>query len=792
MECSQSTLDALEFDKVKVCILERAVSAPGREVLKFLGASDDPEEIQSGLRLVLEGIDLISFGDPISVPRIPDIRRSLQASRAPGSILGIANLLEAGSIIASSGRLFAFFSARRDKYPRLFDLLSRLHPHPELLQVLQAALDPATESVRDSASPTLKRLRREISRLRSEIRDRVETCLSNLPDRVTQERLVTIRAGRFVIPVKERQRGRVEGIVHDQSASGATLFVEPIETVEPNNRLRQLELSERQEVERVLQELTARVSAVAPELIRNVEILGEFDAIYAKASFSRDLRATEPVFNDRGRILLRDARHPLLFNRLKAEGRAEALVPLRLTLGDEAFWTLILTGPNAGGKTVAMKTVGLLALLAQSGLPIPAGPQSELPIFSSIFADIGDSQSVENDLSSFSSHVTKVVEICQKADSRALVLLDEVGSSTEPDQGSALSTALLKELARRGCRTIATTHHAALKVLAHDSEGMQNGSMAFDTGTLRPTFHLRLGVPGSSYAFEIARRLGLPNEIVDAAVEIAGSDIGRTESLIAGLDEACERAREHLERAEADRKKLDVLIKDYETQMGALDRERRTLKRTAQEEAERILKEANALIERTVRELRQRQADKTSIRSAHESIQRAKASLGRELAEARRTGMLHTLNVGDRVWIPSLERAGIVLSNDRGGERVRVEVGKLKMELSLTELEAPRSVPEPKTRLGPDRYTGEEAVSLEVDLRGMTFDEASDVVEKYLDELQLAGVGRATIIHGKGTGVLRKKVGDLLARHPLVKSQRLGGAREGGSGVTIVELDTDV
>ena len=784
-------MKALEFDRVKECILERAVSSLGREALESLVPSDDPNEVQSRLRQVLEAVDLIAFGDPISVPEVPDIRRSLQTSRTPGSVLGITTLLEVGSIIESSGRLFTFFSDRRDQYPLIFDLLSRLHPHPDILRALQTALDPATESVKDSASPQLKSLRRDIDKLRSDIRDRVESILSKLPDQVPQERLVTIRSGRFVIPIKDGQKGRVDGIVHDQSASGATLFVEPLATVESNNQLRQLELAERREVERILRELTGTIAEVAPELAENVEVLGRFDAVYAKASFSRDLGATEPVFNDQGTILLRGARHPLLLYRLREESLTEELVPLELTLGDEEFWTLILTGPNAGGKTVSLKTVGLLALLAQSGLPIPAEPQSELPIFSSIFADIGDSQSIENDLSSFSSHVRHLAEICEKADTRSLVLLDEIGSSTEPDQGSALSMALLLNLTRRGCRTIATTHHAALKALAHDSDGMANGSMAFDAGTLRPTFHLRLRIPGSSYAFEIARRLGLPDEIVDEALRIAGSDIGRVESLIAGLDDAYQRYNERLEQMEADREKLETLREDYETRMGELERERRAFKQTAQEEAERILNEANALIEKTVWVLRQQQADKASIRSAHSGIQKAKAALRKDLEEEGSSGTFHALSTGDRVWIPRLEREGRVLSNSDDKERIRVEVGNLKMELSPRELEPAGKIAESKGHSGPDRLHLEGGVSLEVDLRGMTFDEATEIVDKYLDDLQLARVPRATIIHGKGTGVLRKKVGEFLKRHALVKSQRLGAANEGGNGVTIVELDTD-
>ena len=377
MECTQQALQTLEFDKVRAHIAERTVSAMGRQEIETLSPTDDPERISRRLKPVLECMDLIAFGQPLSIRNIPDIRPALGAGAVPGAILHIPELLSIAEILEGSRRLLSYMLEHREKYPRLWELTGLLNAFPELEEAFSRALDPVTERVKDSASTALRRIRRGIESLRTRIREQVETILNKLPDNVVQDRLVTIRGVRFVIPIRENQVGRMQGLVHDQSASGATLFVEPMATVEMNNQLRKLELAERQEIERILQHLTAQVAEVGDALRDNLDILAQFDAIYAKASFSRDLDGTEPLFNTHGQIALRGARHPLLVYRVRAEDNPESLVPLNLNLGAEDCRTMILTGPNAGGKTVALKTVGILALMVHAGLPIPAQPRSE-------------------------------------------------------------------------------------------------------------------------------------------------------------------------------------------------------------------------------------------------------------------------------------------------------------------------------------------------------------------------------------------------------------------------------
>ena len=789
MNVGADTAFTLEYNKVIDRIAERTASRIGKEIVLALQPVDEAEQIEGRLRPVLETMDLIAFDDPLAAFHIPDIRKSLQTTATPGTLLEIRELLDIAEVLAASERVRAYVGKRKAKYPRLHQLTDQLSTHPDLSKEMERVLDPATESVRDNASSELRRLRRSIEQVRDAIREQADAVLHRLPDTVVQDRLLTIRDGRFVIPVRESQKGRVEGVIHDQSATGQTVFIEPMVSVQSSNRLRQLELAERQEILRILRKLADAVADIRDEIAANLRILGQFDAIYARASYSREIDATEPLFNDCGTFRLNGARHPVLTHRMRQTGQEGSVVPLDLLLGTETYWTLILTGPNAGGKTVALKTVGLLALMAHAGLPIPAQPRSEIPRLSGIFADIGDAQSIENDLSTFSSHVANLARICNEADDRSLVLLDEIGASTDPDQGSALAISLLTELTQRHTRTIATTHHGTLKAFAHETDGIENGSMAFDAQTLQPTFALRLQVPGSSYAFEIARRFGLPDAIVDHAEKLAGEEVGKVEALIQKLDNTHRAYQEQLEAVEEERREISVTRADYDQRLNQIQQRERDLRRTAQEEARQILNDANALIERTVQEIRHSKADTKTIREAHSAVGEARASLDRRILRAEPHRPAVHASAGDVVFIPRLNQTGTVITE---GSRLMVEVGALKVEVSPREIEIREKKEEPavghREAVKTDRDTD---IGLDVDLRGLTFDEASDVVDRYIDDLMLAGMERAAIIHGKGTGALRKKIGDYLRHDPRVKSQRLGDHNEGGSGVTVVELEAD-
>jgi len=791
MDISPKTLITLEFDKVLSQISARAVSDIGRGEIQTLLPVDDLQLIQTRMGPVLETMDLIAFDDPMSVGSIPDIRSSLQASTVPGTVLTIGELLEIGLVLQESRRLLTYLKKRKEKYPKLWLIISGLSEEPWLEEAFQKALDPATESVKDSASPELRQIRRSIDQTKASIRERVESILAKLPDDVVQDRLVTLRGGRYVIPIRENQKSRMNGLIHDQSSSGATLFMEPMAAVELNNKLKQLELAEQQEIKRILRQLSESVAQTSQQLDHNLRLLCSFDSLYARAAYCRNLDAAEPDFNEEGFVLLKGARHPLLVQRMLDEAESGSVVPLDLKLGDESSWTLILTGPNAGGKTVALKTLGLLALMAQSGLPVPVQPKSQLPVFHGIFADIGDAQSIENDLSTFSSHVSNLVDICRGAHRNALVLLDEIGSSTDPDQGSALAMALLQELTGRGCRTVATTHHGALKAFAHSTPGISNGSMAFDAATLQPTFQLRLNIPGSSYAFEIARRLNMPGDIIDTAEEIAGSEVGRVESLIAELDETYQRYTEELELAEKNRLEMEALKTDYEARVDDVNRREHELKHGARQEAQRILSDANALVERTVRELRENKADRASIKTAHAGLDAARQDIVKHLEVSEPEPAEIVLAPGETVWVSSFGKEGRIISLKEGSGRALVEVGKVRVELSLADLQSRQPEPDSKNTASTTSFKTRSDIEISLDLRGMTVEEALDAVDKYVDDLYMGRVEIATVIHGKGTGALRKAVSTFLNSHSFIKSQRLGKYGEGGSGVTIVALHMD-
>ena len=626
----EHTIEVLEFDKVVLRIAGQSGSEMGREEVLSVAPVGDPEVIRQRLGRASEMMDLIGFDDPVPARGIPDIRRALARCGAEGIALSLEELSQVGEALSVFRQLRDYLDRRRAKYPSLLGLTERLRSHPEVEEAIGRAIGPEGE-VRDSASPELSRIRRERERVRSDLRERLERLLSTLPQEAVQDRLVTLREGRFVIPVREGRQSQVPGIVHDQSDSGATVFVEPLATVEMGNRLRQLDVAEAREIERILRALTDRVRGVREDLLDNVEVFGRFDAVYAIAAFSREVEAQLPSLNAEGRVVLRGARHPLLVLRARESGQGQPVVPLDVSLG-EGFRTLVLTGPNAGGKTVALKTVGLLTLMACAGLPVPAQPGSEIAVFRRVFADIGDEQSIENDLSTFSSHVRRLAQICAEADAETLVLLDEVGGSTDPDEGAALAMSLLEDLTRRGARTVATTHHGALKAFAHQTEGVENGSMAFDAETLRPTFRLRLSIPGSSYAFEIARRWGMPEGIVEEAARRTGGQTRQVERLIADLDRSYQDYRERSEDLARQQGEAARLRREYEEGLADIERQRRTLRGAALRESERILSEANALIERTVAGIRREAASRASIQEGRRGVQEALARV-REEAE---------------------------------------------------------------------------------------------------------------------------------------------------------------
>jgi DNA mismatch repair protein MutS2 len=597
-----------------------------------------------------------------------------------------------------------------------------------------------------------------------------------------------MRGDRYVLPVRAEHKGSVPGLVHDQSSSGATLYIEPMGLVNLNNEIRELMLKENAEIERILAELSGKVYDNIIAVKNNASIIWELDFIFAKAKFASDLNCTAPVINDEGIIDIIEAKHPLIDRKIA--------VPMSMYLGRE-FTSLVITGPNTGGKTVTLKTVGLLHLMALSGLMIPAKENSTVSFFTEVFADIGDEQSIEQSLSTFSSHMTNIVNIIDKADNKSLVLFDELGAGTDPTEGAALAVAILENLRKRGSRIVATTHYSELKAYALKTKDVENASVEFDVETLRPTYRLLIGVPGKSNAFEISKRLGLPEFIVKDAKESISSETLKFEDLIQSLQEKSIKAENYAREAEILKIEAAKVKEKYEEKMYSLNNTREKALIDAQREAKRVIKEAKEDADQILKEMRElermgydsnvrqkleeeRGKLKERLENVDEKINKVKEDEGEALTIVKE---------GQEVFLPSLNQKVIVLSKPDSKGEVQVQAGIMKINAKLKDLRASKgTTKEEKKKIKREAKLNLRAVPSSVDLRGMDSMEAVYTVDKYLDDAYMGGLIEVTVIHGKGTGVLRNAITDMLKRHSHVKRYRLGEYGEGGTGVTVVEL----
>ncbi|MBC7187895.1 MAG: endonuclease MutS2 [Calditrichaeota bacterium] len=786
----------LEYDKVLNHLGALSTCELGRERIQGLRPFATRDQAQRALSLVSEVRDLIETDASLPLAGLQDIRGQLRKAAVAGSMLSVEECVRVLRTLEVIRRLCDFRKARVGRYPLLGELLAGLADYRQIETELLRCIDPQTGYIRDAASPELARLRREIVRQQERARQLLEQVMRRVAAQgALQEQGSTLRDGRLVLVVREELRSKVKGFVHGRSASGASLFIEPIETFEVNNLVRELRLQEAEEEEKILRRLTTLVGSRAEDLLRDMDTLAELDFVNAKALFSQRLQANQPALNEHGLVRIQQGRHPLL---VLKQGHQE-VVPLDLTLGEQ-FTTLVISGPNAGGKTVALKTDGLLTHMAQSGLHVPASPDSDFALFSSFFADIGDEQSIEQDLSTFSSHVANIRAIIEEAGPSSLVLIDEIGAGTDPEEGVALAMSVLELLTRRGCRTVVTTHHGALKAFAFRTPGVANGSMEFDPETLRPTYRFRAGIPGSSYAFQIAHRLGLPAEVLERARELVGPQKNTVEGLIAELEEKLLRYRRLLAEVEAKDRELTALLSDYRQRSAELARQTRALQKEAAERAEQVLRRANAAVEQAIREIREQQASREAIHAAKHIIaeQRAQVEeLAKQAAEPlpEPPSPVETapgpIRKGDTVLWNRYGTTGVVASEADDSGKVLLRAGSVSTWVHLDELT--KVTGKPGRRKGGVTYqvTSPATVGDEIDLRGLSSEEAIDQLSKFLDSAALTGLHSVRVIHGKGTGTLRKNVGEYLRSHPLIKETRLGAWNEGGSGVTIAELRTE-
>jgi DNA mismatch repair protein MutS2 len=792
LENDFGAIQLLELDKILEQIAGVALCPISVEQIRALRPLKEVGQIQRRLDEITEMRAVLDFDEHFPLNTFPDLRPALQHLRIANRSLEIRQLIELAQFLACVRRVRGFLITRREKYPLLAEIAQPLTALQDVETAIENAISFTDSSIKDSASPVLARLRKEIRRATAEARERLQSIVKKLAARdMLQEEVVTFRDGRLVLMLKDEHRHRVPGLVHDESASGRTLFVEPMESVEMNNRIRQLQSAEREEIERILLELSNRLRLHLPKVQENLTRLIQLDAIHAEAHFSRQLDCSASQLQKDGRLKLAGARHPLLL--LSGKKTREQVVPLDLELGGETV-TLILTGPNAGGKTVTLKTVGLLSLMTLCGLHIPAQPDSQIPIFHRIFVDIGDRQSIEEDLSTFTSRLARVVEILRHTHEGDLVLIDEIGSGTDPEAGAALAIAVLQELTRRRCATIVTTHHGALKSFAHETPGVANGSMAFDRETLRPTYQFRPGVPGASYAFEIAERLGLQKEVVETASQLVGKEKGNVENLLAELEAKLAEQRQSAEKLKLEETRFTALAKLYEERVNTLKAQERELKQKALAESEAILQRANAAVEKAVREIREQAASREAIQSAKKELQavqqevtQEKRSLPAEAPAAE--APMQEARPGMRVKWLKQNAVATVLEPPDSSRRVLVEVGTLRARVPLSELQPDEGSSHANLEPLPKISNIDTPATLpEIDLRGLRVDEALAAVDKFLDDALLAGWNEVRLIHGKGTGALRQSISNFLKKHPQTHRFHEAAMGEGDYGVTIVEL----
>jgi DNA mismatch repair protein MutS2 len=781
----------LELSKILDRVAGYTQFSGGASLARSLTPCGEIHEAQERLAVTSEARRLMDARPDTTIGGARDVRDKVALAQR-GAMLVPADLLDIRATLVSGRTLQRVLTRLEHQFPLLADIAGRIQPAGHVIDEIDRCLDERGE-VRDNASPELARARREVRINHDRLFDKLERLLSS--SRVApylQEAIITQRGGRYVIPLKADFKGRVRGIIHDQSSSGATIFIEPLATVELNNKWREAQLAEEKEVQKVLAALSALVADEANAVRWTVEALAELDLAFAKAQYAEAIGATAPElvpFFSKARratsvVRLKQARHPLL--------DPDTVVPIDVELDDETF-IIVITGPNTGGKTVSLKTVGLLALMTQCGLHIPAAEGSTLSCFENVYADIGDEQSIEQSLSTFSAHLTNILSFLDAVDERSLVLLDELGAGTDPAEGSALARAILDHMRERDATTFVATHYPELKVYAHATEGVANAHVEFDLETLSPTFHLSIGLPGRSNAFAIAARLGMPTSIIEVARGMV--DVGdlHTEDLLAGIAQAYRETVQARDEAEALRDQVEEQLADVRARQVYIEDERREVLNRAREQARREMEQLRVEIAAMREKLKVAAVTIESLEDLDEQTEALTERMSPEPTlppptQPQRSGR-HPVRLGDTVWVEALNTSGEVTALE--GDEAEVQAGRLRLRLRVNELmwQAPPPEPEPSDEPLSVMASGvPQSPGMEIDLRGLTTEEALPRVDKHLDAAALAGLPWVRIIHGHGTGVLKRAVREMLSGHPLVKSYQSGQQQEGGEGVTIANL----
>jgi DNA mismatch repair protein MutS2 len=811
MGMDEKTLHTLEYDKILERLAGYTAFTASADRARALRPSKDIEEVRLRQAETREALQLQVTHSDLTIGGARDVREPVDLARR-GGVLDPADILDVKSTLVAARSLVRTFERLSAQYPHLFEIISRMTVPPGIIESITRTLSERGD-VLDSASEKLANIRREMRIAYERLMTKLQRVISdskNTP--YLQDALITQRDGRFVVPLRAEFKGRLKSIVHDQSASGATLFVEPIGVVELNNQFRELQLAERDEVRRILAELSYMIGSNEEAILNTVAVIADFDLALSRGKFAEDIQAVEPVIHTirtkpwaeanpqsphPGSVVrLYQARHPLL--------DPKTVVPVDVDLDDQTY-ALIITGPNTGGKTVTLKTIGLLGLMAQSGLHIPAHSGSEISLFESVYADIGDEQSIEQSLSTFSGHITNIKRILEKANRRSLVILDELGAGTDPTEGAALARSILSHLLQQGITTLVTTHHPELKAFAHATPGVVNACVEFDLHTLRPTFHLTIGLPGRSNALAIAQRLGLPKEIINKAREELDPNDLHAEDLLNEIHHQREVARNARSAADRARSQAEKMRNDLAKQLESIEDERRKIIEATRVEAEEDLQALKEEVREVRKILARTRQPAEAVAEVEDRLERLEETVEKPVERVVPDVVIpqkRALRLGDKVRLRTLGTQGVVTAMSE--EDIEVSIGMLRVRTRLADLEiagqtpeeapatvtkitkaSPTAAAESNTRIG-ESYAA--SPGIELDLRGQRAEEALEIMDRYLDSAYIAGLPFVRIIHGKGTGKLREVVRATLSQHAHVRSFEQGGEKEGGEGVTVVKL----
>ena len=789
---NEKALKKLEYDKIIKKLMDFAVSPMAKEKAEALLPYTAMTDITQAQQETTEAVSMILRKGTLTLGGFREIRPQMKRA-AMGGVLSMGVLMNIGSFlyVCRRAKEYAKHENKTESYEKLDALFELIQPIVSLENEITKCILSETE-MSDTASAALHKIRREIKQSHEKVKDQLNSIIaSSAYKNMLQDPVVTIRNDRYCVPVKSEYRSTFPGMIHDQSNTGSTVFMEPLSVVQLNNKIKQLQAEEKKEIEKILLELSEKVTEQREILQANMEVLTHLDFVFAKGNLSLSINGTQPLFNLKGYINIQKARHPLL--------EEKKVVPISIYLGKD-FTTLLITGPNTGGKTVALKTLGLFTLMGQAGLHIPAFDHSQLAVFDNVFADIGDEQSIEQSLSTFSAHMSNIVTILEEVTPYSLVLFDELGAGTDPTEGAALALSIIESLRKRKIRTAVTTHYSELKVYALSTEGVENACCEFDIETLRPTYRLLIGIPGKSNAFAISKRLGLSDEIIEGAKEFISHDEARFEDVITDLEISKKSVAFEQERAEQYRKEAERLKEEVAYQKNKTKEQKEKILSRAREEARQIYQQAKEEADNIIKQMNQtakESADRQKLSQQRSAIKAKLSSMQEAFLKSPKKKSTHKppqqLQPGDKVYVISFDQSGTALCAPDKNKEVMVQMGSMKIKVPLSELmlddtpkpknETPKKMISTNVKAGKSQY-----ISAEIDCRGQLVEEALGNIDKYLDDAYLSGLKQVTIIHGKGTGALRSAVQTYLRTNSHVKSYRPGVYGEGEMGVTVVEL----